>query len=824
MTRLLAIASFLLSSMMPLSLGAQENPRTILVLDASGSMWGQVDGKAKITIAQEVISSLLQTIPADQALGLTAYGHRRKGDCGDIESLVAPGLDTRASIAAAVNGIKPKGKTPLSAAVVAAAEELKYTEEAATVILVSDGRETCDFDPCEVGRRLEEAGVNFTAHVIGFDVAKQADRAQLQCLAENTGGTFKTASNAAELTQALEVVAKPQPPVERSVRFEAIEGERGPRITADLLWTLTNLDSGEVVMDLEAAGHLDMKLLPGNYRVEVLRSSNETDAAREIRVSKNTDTTVTLVLPLIIPEAELNAVETAVVGDTISVDWTGPDDQGDYLAAAAQGAKDSSYRTYSYTRGGAPLGLRVPPDPGSYEIRYIHGPSGRVLARKALEVTPLTVTLSLPDEVFAGASVPVEWDGPDYEGDYLSAAPNGADQRTYLTYSYTRAGSPVGLQMPAEPGTYEIRYVMGLGPTVLGSKTVLVKPVAASLNAAEIADAGETLEVQWEGPNYQGDYLSVAEIGAPKNSYENYSYTRHGSPLGLVMPVKPGDYEIRYVMNQNQTVLATKRVTVQEVGARITAPARAKIGETVEVNWTGPDYDRDYISVHRPDEKNYLGYVYARHGSPARLVMPLLPGQYEIRYVQNQDTNVLARQMIEVEPLEVNLTAPTTAAVGSTIEVTWDGPDYERDYVAVASVGDRVGKYFFYSYTRHGSPSRILMPGTPGDYEIRYIANGSPDRVMRAVPIRIEAVDMGLAAASETSPGSMLEVTFSGPVNAKDYIAVGKVGDKRYSKYVYATEGSGLTIEMPETPGDYEIRYVLNAGDTVIARVPVSVK
>ena len=59
---------------------AQDRPRAILVLDASGSMWGQIDGTAKITIAQEVIGGLLETLPADQELGLTAYGHRRNGD------------------------------------------------------------------------------------------------------------------------------------------------------------------------------------------------------------------------------------------------------------------------------------------------------------------------------------------------------------------------------------------------------------------------------------------------------------------------------------------------------------------------------------------------------------------------------------------------------------------------------------------------------------------------------------------------------------------------------------------------------------------------
>ncbi len=49
-----------------------------------------------------------------------------------------------------------------------AAEALKYTEKQATVILVSDGIETCDPDPCAVADELEKTGVGLTVHTVGF--------------------------------------------------------------------------------------------------------------------------------------------------------------------------------------------------------------------------------------------------------------------------------------------------------------------------------------------------------------------------------------------------------------------------------------------------------------------------------------------------------------------------------------------------------------------------------------------------------------------------------------------------------------------------------
>ena len=91
--------------------------RAIIVLDASGSMWGQIDGKPKLEIARETLKKVLQTVPADMELGLMAYGHREKGSCEDIELIVPPGTGTGPAIIDAANTLNFLGKTPLSEAV-----------------------------------------------------------------------------------------------------------------------------------------------------------------------------------------------------------------------------------------------------------------------------------------------------------------------------------------------------------------------------------------------------------------------------------------------------------------------------------------------------------------------------------------------------------------------------------------------------------------------------------------------------------------------------------------------------------------------------------
>lgn len=201
-------------SVHPAALADEAAERAILVLDASGSMWGQVDGTPKIAIARDVIRGLLDDWNTKVDLGVTAYGHREKGNCADIETLVPVGPVDGDRMMSAIDSLNPKGKTPLTDAVRQAAEALKYTEERATVLLVSDGKETCNADPCAAAAELEANGIDFTVHVVGFDLTEE-EKTQLQCIADNTGGKFLSADNAPELHAAMattvQLVAEPEP-------------------------------------------------------------------------------------------------------------------------------------------------------------------------------------------------------------------------------------------------------------------------------------------------------------------------------------------------------------------------------------------------------------------------------------------------------------------------------------------------------------------------------------------------------------------------------------------------------------------------------------
>ncbi len=812
------VLSCSLSFLVPLAATAQERPNTILVLDGSGSMWGQIDGINKIVIAREVVADILADFPADQNLGLTVYGHRTRGDCADIETVVAPGTDNRSAILDAVNAINPRGMTPMTDSVIAAAEALRYTEQAATVILVSDGIETCNPNVCEAARVLEEAGIDFTAHVVGFDVTEADALAQMQCIADETGGQFLTASNADELAAALTRIATaPEPEaILGAVSFQARRGtEEGPMIETPLNWTLSR--DGVAILDDGEGNPLGLDLEAASYEVTVYDAVTESSQDASFSISTPDIQTLTFVFPDVdlTPVATLTAADTGPAGSQLTVGWTGPGNARDYIAVAAVG--DESYVNYSYIEAGNPLDLLMPTTPGAYELRYHTASDGEVIATRPITVTEVSATLTAPDTAIAGEPLSVGWTGPDYDRDYISVGRPG--ESGYVNYVRVSEGNPVTLPMPTEPGQYELRYQLEQDGEIIATRPITVTDVQASLTAPDTAVIGEPLSVGWTGPDYDRDYISVGRPG--ESGYVNYVRVSEGNPVTLPMPTVPGQYELRYQLEQDGEIIATRPITVTDVQASLTAPDTAVIGEPLSVGWTGPDYDRDYISVGRPGESGYVNYVRVSEGNPVTLPMPTEPGQYELRYQLEQDGEIIATRPITVTDLKVTIMVPAEAPVGSIVMVAHDGPDYPRDYVSVGVTGE--SGYINYTRTDTGNPTALVLPTEPGTYSIRYQLEqdgaiiGVSTIVVTPVTVRL-VVQPNVALSAET-----VTVGWDGPDYPRDYISIGEVGAEGYIAYVRTSEGNPATLRLPAEPGDYEVRYQLEQDGHVMVRVPITV-
>lgn len=183
----------------------------LFVLDASGSMWQKLEGEFKIATAKAVMQKLVDGLPADTRAGLVVYGHNRKSDCKDIETLLPINVLDKKTFAEKLNALDPKGMTPIAKSLEHALALIEKETAPVTCILVSDGLETCEGNACEIVRKAKAKGVKITVHVIGFGLAEK-DLSALECIAQAGGGQYLPANNAEELSEALEKTIE-QPPV-----------------------------------------------------------------------------------------------------------------------------------------------------------------------------------------------------------------------------------------------------------------------------------------------------------------------------------------------------------------------------------------------------------------------------------------------------------------------------------------------------------------------------------------------------------------------------------------------------------------------------------
>jgi Ca-activated chloride channel family protein len=277
----------------------------VLIIDSSGSMAASLAGRTRLDAARDAILAEVRAWPDDRDLALVAYGHRRARDCRDIETVLPLGHAGPDAVAASLAQLRARGKTPLSAALRQAAALLP--EQGGTIVLVSDGLETCHEDPCAVAEDLRKAHADLVIHVVGFGLPAKEMQA-LACIAGKSGIAVDAGDGAA-LSKALTDVSaaaappppaapvpepagtaepappEPSPPVAAPpaivpARLEAVVGDSA--VPGPVRWRIVPKGSDAAVYEGESRA-LALDLPAGAYRVAVA-GSNATGEA-EVLIS-----------------------------------------------------------------------------------------------------------------------------------------------------------------------------------------------------------------------------------------------------------------------------------------------------------------------------------------------------------------------------------------------------------------------------------------------------------------------------------------------------------------------------------------------------------
>ena len=188
--------------------------RMLFVMDASNSMnafWGN---RPKIETARELLLNALQELEdqPDLELALRLYGHQTpiqagKQDCDDTKLEVPFSPKSIPAMRSTLRSVRCLGTTPIARSLEKAANDFPPLDKSKgarpvrnVIILITDGIEACDEDPCAVSRALQAKGITLKPFVIGVGLA-EADKYALQCV-----GNYYDASTPELFEHVLKVV------------------------------------------------------------------------------------------------------------------------------------------------------------------------------------------------------------------------------------------------------------------------------------------------------------------------------------------------------------------------------------------------------------------------------------------------------------------------------------------------------------------------------------------------------------------------------------------------------------------------------------------
>ncbi|PIU54738.1 MAG: hypothetical protein COS89_09230 [Deltaproteobacteria bacterium CG07_land_8_20_14_0_80_38_7] len=242
-----------------------------IILDASGSQTAlfsaTVSSKFDIQkrAVEDIILSLKQT-EFPRNVGIRIFGSEKpltNRDCSDtklIYPVSEPDLDSIKEILAP---LEAKGESPIAAALDAASNDFPpMTNVDQIIVLIADGMDTCETDPCETAKAIHTNFPNTSIHVIGFDIS-QEDAQKIECIASNSDGKFHLARNESELRKALDEAVNSKVPY--NLRLSTVVG--ATPISTSI--TVFKGSSNEIVKKTDSFGTKLLSLPAGIYDIMV---------------------------------------------------------------------------------------------------------------------------------------------------------------------------------------------------------------------------------------------------------------------------------------------------------------------------------------------------------------------------------------------------------------------------------------------------------------------------------------------------------------------------------------------------------------------------
>ncbi|NUB24393.1 VWA domain-containing protein, partial [Azospirillum brasilense] len=182
-----------------------DEPEVVLIVDGSKSMDERHLGpQTRMDLARRSIEHMVRGLPKPVEVALVEFT-----TCTDVRRDKFYSAPERDALVREVQRLTPTGGTPLARSLERAGNIVSSDAEA-TIIVVSDGDDTCHGDPCAVARAIKERKPRVTVNVI--DLSDQSGRATVQCIAKATGGKVLSPNSGADMLQKMQQATR-QPDV-----------------------------------------------------------------------------------------------------------------------------------------------------------------------------------------------------------------------------------------------------------------------------------------------------------------------------------------------------------------------------------------------------------------------------------------------------------------------------------------------------------------------------------------------------------------------------------------------------------------------------------
>ncbi|MCC5969983.1 MAG: hypothetical protein JJU15_08530, partial [Pararhodobacter sp.] len=375
--------------------------------------------------------------------------------------------------------------------------------------------------------------------------------------------------------------------------------------------------------------------------------------------------------------------------------------------------------------------LRAPSEPGMYELRYILDEGRSTLASAPIEVTGAETSISGPDSVRMGERFTINWSDNIDSRDFVAIVPMGADEGTLGTSTRVRSDSSAELRAPSEPGLYELRYILDEGRSTLASAPIEVTGAETSISGPDSVRMGEQFTINWSDSIDSRDFVAIVPMGSDEGTLGTSTRVRSGSSAELRAPSEPGMYELRYILDEGRSTLASAPIEVTAASVEITGPDEVRAGDRLRISWSETIDSRDLIAiVPMGADEGTLGDSTRTRSSNTEhdFTAPEQPGLYEARYVLDEGRGTLASHSFEVlpetAPLDAGagLEAPERATPGEEVRVTWTAPAADVDRrIVLARTDQPLFSWIEAQPVGDRSETVFTMPSSAGFYEFRLL-------------------------------------------------------------------------------------------------------